>query len=293
MSARLRIAVQKSGRLADRSLELMRDAGLRVVKGASDLMNRVENAPVDLLRVRDDDVPTFVADGVAALGVVGENVLEEDFAHLARRPVVAMRLGFGRCTLKIAVADGVDYGGPASLRGKRIATSYPNITERWLARHGVEAGIVRMKGSVEVAPRLGVAHAICDLVSTGATLEANGLRATDTVFDSEAVLIRAPEPPADAALAHLADTLVARFEGVVTSTGAKYVLMNAPRARLAEIIAILPGEGAPTVTPLAGRDDLVAVHAVAEESVFWETLDKLKAAGASAILVLPIEKMMR
>ena len=293
MTARLRIAVQKSGRLADRSLELMRDAGLRVVKGASDLMNRVENAPVDLLRVRDDDVPTFVADGVAALGVVGENVLEEDFAHLARRPTVAMKLGFGRCTLKIAVAAETAYTGPAGLAGKRIATSYPNITTRWLAGHGVTATIVPMKGSVEVAPRLGVAHAICDLVSTGATLEANGLRAVDTVFESEAVLIRAPEPPGDAALAHLADVLVARFEGVTASTGAKYILLNAPRATLDAIIDILPGAGSPTVTPLAGREDMVAVHAVAEESVFWETLDRLKAAGASAILVLPIEKMMR
>ena len=290
--ARLRIAIQKSGRLADRSLELLRDAGLRVVKGASDLLQRVENAPVDLLRVRDDDVPTFVADGVATFGVVGQNVLDEDFAHLERRPEVVMPLGFGRCTLRIAVAGEAGYTGPAWLHGKRIATSYPNILERWLAAQGVSAGIVRMKGSVEVAPRLGVASAICDLVSTGATLEANGLVARETVFESEAVLIRAPGgPPPE--LAHLADILEQRFAGVVASQGAKYILMNAPRANLPAIIDILPGAGAPTVTPLAGREDMVAIHAVAEESVFWETLDKLKAAGASAILVLPIEKMMR
>ena len=289
---RLRIAVQKSGRLADRSNELLRAAGLRVMRGASDLMARVENAPVDILRVRDDDIPTFVADGVAAFGIVGENVLDEDFAHLARRPLVAMKLGFGRCTLKIAVPAGQAWDGAASLAGQRIATSYPNILSRWLADAGVAADIVRMKGSVEVAPRLGVAHAICDLVSTGVTLETNGLKPVATVFESEAVLIRAPGPIADAGLAHIAESLVSRFAGVVASQDAKYILLNAPRAALPEIIAILPGAGAPTVTPLAGEGDKVAVHAVAQESVFWETLDRLKAAGASAILVLPIEKMM-
>ena len=232
MTARLRIAVQKSGRLADRSLELLRDAGLRVVKGASDLLQRVENAPVDLLRVRDDDIPTFVADGVATFGVVGQNVLDEDFAHLARRPEVVMPLGFGRCTLKIATVAETAYAGAASLAGKRIATSYPNILERWLGgRRGGGRRSIRMKGSVEVAPRLGVAHAICDLVSTGATLEANGLVARETVFESEAVLIRAPlAPPPE--LAHLADILAQRFAGVVESQGAKYILMNAPRANL-------------------------------------------------------------
>lgn len=289
---RLRIAVQKSGRLADRSMELLRDAGLRVMRGASDLMARVENAPIDVMRVRDDDIPTFVADGVAAFGIVGENVLDEDFAHLTRRPRVVMKLGFGRCTLKIAVPSGQAWEGPNALSGRRIATSYPNILGRWLAANGVEAEIVRMKGSVEVAPRLGVAHAICDLVSTGVTLETNGLRAVATVFESEAVLVRAPEAIADAALSQAADSIEKRLAGVVASQGAKYILLNAPRAALQEITAILPGAGAPTVTPLAGEGDKVAVHAVAQESVFWETLDRLKAAGASAILVLPIEKMM-
>lgn len=288
---RLRIAVQKSGRLAERSLELLRAAGLRVGRGASDMLRRVENHPIDLLCVRDDDIPTFVADGVAQLGIVGANVLEEDFAHLDRRPETVMALGFGRCALRIAVPEGTDWRGPAWLDGRRIATSYPRVLGRWLASHGVGAAIVRMKGSVEVAPRLGVAHAICDLVQTGATLEANGLNAVETVFDSEAVLVRQPGAM-DPDLARLAQMMVERIEGVTASQDAKYVLLNAPRARLDEIVAILPGAGAPTVTPLAGRDDMVAVHAVASESVFWETLDRLKAAGASAILVLPIEKMM-
>ncbi|MFN3288469.1 MAG: ATP phosphoribosyltransferase [Sphingomonadaceae bacterium] len=288
---RLRIAVQKSGRLAERSLELLRAAGLRVGRGASDMLRRVENHPIDLLCVRDDDIPTFVADGVAQLGIVGANVLEEDFAHLDRRPETVMALGFGRCALRIAVPEGTDWRGPAWLDGRRIATSYPRVLGRWLAAQGVGAAIVRMKGSVEVAPRLGVAHAICDLVQTGATLEANGLKAVETVFDSEAVLVRQPGAM-DSDVARLAQMMVERIEGVTASQDAKYVLLNAPRARLDEIVAILPGAGAPTVTPLAGRDDMVAVHAVASESVFWETLDRLKAAGASAILVLPIEKMM-
>ncbi len=289
-SGRLRIAVQKSGRLADRSLELIRDAGLRVMKGANDLLYRVENHPIDLLRVRDDDIPTFVADGVCDLGVVGLNVLEEQ-KNGGPNAEIVMPLGFGRCELKLAVPPTLDYAGPASLQGKRVATSYPNILRRFLAEQGVTADIITMRGAVEVAPRLKLAHAICDLVSTGATLEANGLLARESVLKSEAVLIRSPRAP-EPELAGLLDSIVERVSGVVASQGAKYVMLNAPRSALAEITAILPGAGSPTVTPLAGRDDAVAVHAVCQESVFWETLEKLKAAGASAILVLPIEKMM-
>lgn len=290
MQGRLRIAIQKSGRLSERSLDLVRDAGLRVIKGNNDLLYRVENYPIDLLRVRDDDIPTFVADGVCDLGVVGENVLEE-----ARNggPVaeVVMPLGFGRCTLKIAVPPTLAYDGPASLNGLRIATSYPKILRRFLDERGVAADIVTMRGAVEVSPRLKLASAICDLVSTGATLEANGLVAKDTVLDSQAVLIRSPVAP-EPGLAHLLDSIIERMSGVVSSQGAKYVMLNAPRSALDAITAILPGAGSPTVMPLSGRDDAVAVHAVCQEAVFWETLEKLKAAGASAILVLPIEKMM-
>jgi ATP phosphoribosyltransferase len=290
VEGRLRIAVQKSGRLSERSLDLVRDAGLRVVKGNNDLLYRVENYPIDLLRVRDDDIPTFVADGVCDLGIVGENVLEEgrNGGPVAQ---VIMPLGFGRCTLKIAVPPTLDYAGPASLDGKRIATSYPRVLRRWLEAAGVEADIVTMRGAVEVAPRLKLAHAICDLVSTGATIEANGLAARDTVLESQAVLIRSPVAP-EPQLAELLDSIIERMSGVVASQGAKYVMLNAPRSALEQITAILPGAGAPTVMPLMGRDDAVAVHAVCQEAVFWETLEKLKAVGASAILVLPIEKMM-
>jgi len=290
VQGRLRIAVQKSGRLADRSLDLVRDAGLRVVKGANDLLYKVENYPIDLLRVRDDDIPTFVADGVCDLGIVGENVLEEGKNGGANAAVV-MPLGFGKCTLKLACPPMLDYAGPGSLQGLRIATSYPRILRRYLDDQGIGADIVVMRGAVEVAPRLKLASAICDLVSTGATLEANGLVAKDTVFESQAVLIRSPVAP-EPGLQPLLESIIERMSGVVSSQGAKYVMLNAPRSALDAITAILPGAGAPTVMPLMGRDDAVAVHAVCQEAVFWETLEKLKAAGASAILVLPIEKMM-
>lgn len=290
VTGRLRIALQKSGRLADRSLDLVRDGGLRAIKGHNDLLYRVENYPIDLLRVRDDDIPTLVRDGVADLGVVGLNVLEEHRGE-GVAPELVMPLGFGRCDLRIAVPDGFAWEGPASLNGLRIATSYPNILRRWLAEEGVAAETVELRGAVEVAPRLKLAQAICDLVSTGATLEANGLKAVALVLKSEAVMIRSPKPP-EPGLAHLAESVVARFRGVTASQGAKYVMMNAPRTALPQISGILPGAGSPTVTPLAGRDDHVAVHAVCQESVFWETLEQLKAAGASAILVMNIEKMM-
>ena len=289
---RLRIAVQKSGRLADRSLELISGAGLRVMKGANELLYRVENQPIDLLRVRDDDIPTFVADNVAELGIVGYNVLAEHFPDRDLESMILMRLGFGSCTLKIAVPNEVDYTGPQWLQGKRIASSYPNILGKWLKTQGITAEIVEMRGAVEVAPRMKIAHAICDLVSTGATLEANGMKATDLVLKSEAVLIKAPHAPAPE-LAHIFDMVIRRFDGVVASTGAKYVMFNAPKSHLAEITKLIPGAESPTIMQLAGRDDAVAVHAVCQENVFWETLDKLKAAGASAILVLPIEKMMK
>jgi ATP phosphoribosyltransferase len=268
MSARLRIAVQKSGRLAEKSLDLIEDAGLRLIKGANDLLYRIENAPIDLLRVRDDDIPTFVADGVADLGIVGRNVLEErnGASPASAGPIEIMPLGFGRCDLKIATTPGFAYDGPQSLEGQRIATSYPRVLSRFLRENEVQAEIVIMRGAVEVAP-------------------------LETILRCEAVLIRSANIM-DAGLARLADSVTQRFRGVSASRGAKYVMMNAPRTALPRISEILPGAEAPTVTPLAGRDDAVAVHAVCQESVFWETLEQLKAAGASAILVLPIEKMM-
>jgi ATP phosphoribosyltransferase len=289
---RLHIAIQKSGRLAEKSLDLIRDAGFRLQRSASDLTYSVENAPIDLWCVRDDDIPTFVADGVADFGIVGRNVLAERTSGAPGvRLTEVMPLGFGRCRLSIAAPASFSYAGASSLRGVRIASSYPNLLRRYLDEKGIAAEIVTMRGAVEVAPRLGLAETICDLVSTGATLEANGLRALETIFESEAVLIRSGRA-LEGELARTAESVVTRLRGVIASQGAKYVMMNAPRAKLAEISRILPGADAPTVTPLAGRDDIVAVHAVCQESVFWETLEELKAVGATAILVLPIEKIM-
>lgn len=291
-SQRLHIAVQKSGRLADYSRGLLRDAGLKIQNGKNSLTARVDNLPIDLMFVRDDDIPTFVADGVCEFGMVGRNVLEE-FAldePEARFDVVAP-LGFGRCALKIAAPETLAYPGADVLAGERIATSYPRLLKRFLDERGIDATVVKMNGAVELAPRLGIARFICDLVSTGATLEANGLVAVETVMESEAVLVRTRRALSPEKLAH-SDNLLRRLEGVLATQESKYIMMNAPEEALENITAILPGAESPTIIPLAGRPGHFAVHAVCKESVFWETLQKLKAAGASAILVMPIEKMM-
>ncbi|MEO1921440.1 ATP phosphoribosyltransferase [Blastomonas marina] len=289
---RLHIAIQKSGRLSDDSRNLLKKAGLRVQNGKNRLTARVENFPIDLMFVRDDDIPTFVNDGVCEFGIVGENVLEE-FA-LGRERVkieTVCKLGFGRCSLKLAAPVGRDFPGPAALAGERIATSYPRITRAWLERQGVDARVVEMTGAVELAPKLGIANYICDLVSTGQTLEENNLRPVADVLDSEAVLIRASRDfPAE--VETVSDNLLTRIDGVLASTGSKYILLNAPGEALGEIQRILPGAGSPTVTPLHGKPGEFAVHAVCQESVFWETLQELKEAGGSAILVMPIEKML-
>lgn len=289
---RLHIAIQKSGRLADASRELLRDAGFRIQSGNNSLSARVENFPAELLFVRDDDIPTFVSDGVCEFGIVGKNVLEEFAADRAELGYeVFAELGFGRCSLRLAAPETTTYMGPRSLAGQRIATSYPRLLGRFLRENGIEATVVSMSGAVELAPRLQIATFICDLVSTGATLEANGLRPLDTVLESEAVLVRTRKP-LDAPRAEIAAGLMSRVDGVLATKESKYIMMNAPSAALKQITCILPGVEAPTIVPLHGRPGHFAIHAVCQESVFWETLQKLKAAGASAILVVPIEKMM-
>jgi ATP phosphoribosyltransferase len=290
--SRLHIAIQKSGRLSEDSRDLLRDAGLRIQKGKNDLTARVENFPIDLMFVRDDDIPTFVADGVCEFGVVGRNVLEE-FALGREEPgfEVVAPLGFGRCGLKIAAPENTAYEGPQSLQNTRIATSYPRLLKRFLHENRVEASVVTMKGAVELAPRLQIAGFICDLVSTGATLEANGLRVVETVLDSEALLVRTKNAMSSDKV-EVSEMLLRRIEGVLATKESKYIMLNASAEALKQITEILPGAEAPTILPLHGRPGHFAVHAVCQESVFWETLQKLKAAGASAILVMPIEKMM-
>lgn len=291
-SGRLHIAVQKDGRLSGPSRELLHDAGLKIQNGKSSLTARVDNFPIDLMFVRDDDIPVFVADGVCEFGIVGRNVLEEFALGASDRAIgVVAHLGFGRCCLKIAGSESAPYAGADALAGQRIATSYPNLLRRFLLERGIEAEAVEMNGAVELAPRLGIARFICDLVSTGATLEANGLKPLETVLDSEAVLIATPRP-ISSHKTELAENLLSRIAGVLATAESKYVMMNAPEAALPKISAILPGAEAPTIIPLSGRPGHFAVHAVCKESVFWETLEQLKGAGASAILVLDIEKMM-
>ncbi|URD59775.1 ATP phosphoribosyltransferase [Sphingomonas sp. KRR8] len=289
---RLHIAIQKSGRLSDLSRGLLTHAGLRIANGKNALAARIENFPADLMFVRDDDIPTFVADGACEFGIVGQNVLRE-FAleEGEERCEEIAQLGFGHCTLKLAAPEGAQWRGPESLAGQRIATSYPNIVEAWLAERAIDAEAVKMNGAVELAPRLGIAGYICDLVSTGATLEANGLKAVETVLESEAVLIRTRRP-ITGPKQDQAERLWKRLQGVIGTRDAKYIMLNAPSTALPAITRLLPGAEAPTILPLHGRPGHFAVHAVCQESVFWETLHDLKAAGASAILVLPIEKMM-
>jgi ATP phosphoribosyltransferase len=290
--SRLHIALQRSGRLSDASKDLLREAGLRIEAGKNSLTARAGNFPADLMFVRDDDIPTFVSDGACEFGIVGQNVLEE-FALGQAEPGFerVAELGFGRCSLKIAAPERLPYEGPRTLAGQRIATSYPRLLRRFLQDSGIDAEVVEMSGAVELAPRLEIASYICDLVSTGATLEANGLRAVDTVMESQSVLIRTLRP-LDAGRSAIAEQLLSRLQGVLATKESKYIMLNAPSEALKGITDLLPGADAPTILPLHGRPGHFAVHAVCQESVFWETLQKLKDAGASAILVVPIEKMM-
>ncbi len=293
---RLRLALQKSGRLSVDSLDLLNRCGIKVKAPKEKLLLHAENFPVDLLFVRDDDIPQLVMDGVCDLGIVGENVLEETALDRAAdgetNPyVVERRLDFGGCRLALAVPEERPFTTLADLAGLRIATSYPRLTKRFFQEKGLKADVVTLTGSVEIAPRLGLADAICDLVATGSTLEANRLRAVETIFKSKATLIRC-DRDLDPVKRHALDLLLRRIDGVQLAAEAKYIMLHAPKAALPEIKRLLPGAENPTLLPLAGDDTKVALHAVCQEAVFWETMESLKRAGASSILVLPIEKMM-
>jgi ATP phosphoribosyltransferase len=290
---RIKVAVQKSGRLTENSLALLKTCGLSYSRGADQLICFGENMPVDLLLVRDDDIPSLLAEGVCDLGIVGLNVMLEKAVTGPGlvEPRQVAELGFGQCRLSLAVPRGFEYDGAADLCGRRIATSYPRVLGRWLEDKGISADIVTLSGAVEIAPRLGRADVICDLVSTGSTLAANDLVEAEVVMESRAVLM-AGDLPEEPVRAEWVGRLISRVEGVVRVRESKYIMLHAPRARLEEIRRLLPGSEAPTVMPLEGRDDKVAVHAVCRENVFWETLERLKAAGASSLLVLPVEKML-
>nr|WP_136252118.1 ATP phosphoribosyltransferase [Ningiella ruwaisensis] len=295
-SSRLRIAVQKSGRLSDDSIAVLKAIGIKLQIRDRLLIAHSTNQPIDLLRVRDDDIPGLVMDGVVDLGFIGENELEEKMlerkaANKKHNFKTLRRLDYGGCRLSIAVPNEMKYKNVTSLEGKKVATTYPFLLERFFAEKQVNAQAVMLTGSVEVAPRAGVADAICDLVSTGATLEANGLREKDVVFKSKAVLIQKEEALTEEKQA-LVSRLLPRIDGVMQAKESKYIMLHAPKAYLEQVKSLLPGAENPTVLPLSGHDDRVAVHVVSSETLFWETMEKLKALGCSSILVMPIEKMM-
>ena len=294
--ARIKIAVQKSGRLTEHSLELLSRCGLSYSRGPNELICYGENMPVDVLLVRDDDIPSLVQEDSCDLGIVGLNVVEEyrlglemtDATSLFRQVCL---LDYGRCRLSFGIPDGVSYEGPASLAGKRIATSYPRIVNDYLRRENIDATVVKFSGAVEIAPSLGKADLICDLVSSGTTLRAHRFFEASTILDSRAALIQTPVPVPDEKAAWV-KRLLQRIAGVQQVRESKYIVLHAPRSALQAIRELLPGSEAPTIMPLEGRDDKVALHAVCRENIFWETLEQLKEAGASSILVLPVEKML-
>ncbi|KLN96079.1 ATP phosphoribosyltransferase [Moellerella wisconsensis] len=294
--SRLRIAIQKSGRLSDESRELLSRCGIKINLQQQRLIAYAENMPIDLLRVRDDDIPGLVMDGVVDLGIIGENVLEEELLNRRSqgenpRYSTLRRLDFGACRLSLAAPLDFTYSGPECFNGARIATSYPHLLKRYFDQQGLSVKSCLLNGSVEVAPRAGLADAICDLVSTGATLEANGLKEVEVIYRSKACLIqRDGEMPAEKQ--QLIDRLMTRIQGVIQARESKYIMLHAPSECLEEIIALLPGAERPTILPLAGDRNRVAMHMVSSETLFWETMEKLKSLGASSILVLPIEKMM-
>lgn len=292
---RLRIAIQKSGRLSEPARALLASCGLSWRESRDKLFCYGETLPVDLLLVRDDDIPGLLADGVCDYGVVGRNVLEEQAAERAgaRKPQASKEvraLGFGGCRLDIAVPDGWEWQGPQQLQGKRIATSYPGLLAKWLAEQQVEAAVVMLSGSVEIAPRLGQADVVCDLVSSGATLAANQLKPVETLLRSEAVLAGPMQPFADAR-GELAQMLLRRLDGVLRLRDSRLLLFQAQRAEVPALLKLLPDAEAPTMLQVDGADTL-ALQALCHGAMTWQRLEDLKRAGARGLMVLPVERML-
>jgi ATP phosphoribosyltransferase len=291
--SRIRVAIQKSGRLSEKSLGLLQSCGLSFARSKDKLFWFGKDFPVDLLLVRDDDIPRMLLDGVCELGIVGENIARE--VMLERNGGTGLeqlrRLTFGGCRLSLAVPEDSTAQKAEDLDGCRIATSYPALTRDLLEQRGISARIVELSGSVEIAPGLGTADAISDLVSTGTTLRANHLREMEQLFDSRAALY-SPDRAMPEEKQQLLDRLLARLDGVLQAAESKYVMLHAPRKAVEEITRLLPGAEHPSVMDLEGTPDRVALHAVCRETLFWEHLEALKSVGASAILVLPVEKML-
>ena len=292
---RLRIAIQKSGRLSEPALSLLAAAGLSWQESRDKLFYYGESLPIDLLLVRDDDIPGLIADGVCDLGMVGRNVLlEQEYERKARGEAAAFReiraLGFGRCRLMFGIPDDWEWDPQAQLPGKRIATSYPALLSRWLGERGIEAGVVTMSGSVELAPRLGQADLVCDLVSSGATLASNRLKPVEVVLDSEAVMAGPAGPFADAR-AGIAELLLRRMDGVMKIRDSKLLLLQAPRRVVPQLMQLLPDAEPPTVTALDGGED-IAMQALCHGAMTWQRLEDLKRAGARGLMVVPVERML-
>jgi len=284
-SVKLKIAIQKSGRLYEDSLKLLKDCGIDFKNGINKLKTEAENFPMEVFFLRDDDIPQYVEDAVADIGMVGENVIYEK----GRDVLITEKLGFGKCRLSVAVGRNEEYAGAEFLRNKKIATTYPVLLTEFLKKKNISAEIHEISGSVEIAPGIGLADAIVDLVSSGSTLFMNGLKEVETILHSEAVLIR--HPTLAGGKEEILEKLLFRIRSVRKARHTKYILLNAPNAKLGEIISLLPGMKSPTVLPLA-EAGWSSVHSVLNENEFWEIIEKLKAAGAQGILVVPIEKMI-
>lgn len=282
---KIRIAIQKSGRLSEKSLKLLMEAGISLNNGSRKLRSVAQSFPLEVIYLRDDDIPQYVEDGVAHIGIVGEN----EFAERDCDVDLIERLGYSRCRLSIAIPKSEEYNGVEDLQGKRIATSYPVILKKYLAEHGVSADIHFLSGSVEIAPSIGVADAIFDIVSSGSTLISNGLKEVEVAMRSEAVVVANRD--LDDGVKSILANLLFRIRSVMAAANNKYILLNAPNENLEAIISLLPGMKSPTVMPLAD-EGWSSVHSVLKESTFWEVIDQLKEQGAQGILVIPIEKMI-
>ncbi|MEX1241284.1 MAG: ATP phosphoribosyltransferase [Cyclobacteriaceae bacterium] len=285
METLLRIAIQKSGRLQEGSLELLKESGLSFSNGKDQLKTQARNFPVEVLFLRDDDIPQYVEDKVADVGIVGENI----FVEKQKSNELVKRLDFAKCRLSIAVPRSENYEGVKSLQGKNIATTYPNIVKKFLAKHKIHAGIHEISGSVEIAPGIGLADAICDIVSTGSTLLSNGLKEVEVVMQSEAVVIASTNLSGEKQ--KILDKLLFRIDAVQKARNSKYILLNCPNESIEKITSVIPGMKSPTIIPLA-RPGWSSLHSVVDENDFWERIDQLRSFGAEGILVVPIEKMI-
>ena len=282
---KLKIAIQKSGRLYDDSVKLLKDCGIDMKNGVNKLKTEAGNFPLEVYFLRDDDIPQYVQDNVADIGIVGENTVYEKCKDVE----IVERLGFGKCRLSIAVGRSEKYEGVDWLSGKKVATSYPFLLLQFFRKNKIEAEIHEISGSVEIAPGIGLADAICDLVSSGSTLFMNGLKEVETVLDSQAVLIK--NVSLEDEKSALLDKFLFRVHAVKQAKNNKYILLNAPNEALVEIFKLLPGMRSPTVLPLA-EEGWSSVHSVLSEDEFWNKIEQLKSAGAQGILVIPIEKMI-